>query len=69
LEHQEIFIQDQRNSIKKALSQGIEQGKLAAQRAIAQQLLGVLDDEAINRTTGLDLEAIAQLRTRDLLNS
>ena len=72
LEHQEIFIQDQRNSIKKALSQGIEQGmeqgKLAAQRAIAQQLLGVLDDEAISRTTGLDLEAIAQLRTDDLLN-
>ena len=26
LEHQEIFIQDQRNVIKKALNQGIEQG-------------------------------------------
>jgi len=72
LEHQEIFIQDQRNSIKKALSQGleqgIEQGKLAAQRAIARQLLGVLDDEAISRTTGLDLEAIAQLRIDNSLN-
>lgn len=67
LEHQELFIQDQRNSIKKALSQGLEQGleqgKLETQRAIAQQLLNVLDDEAISRTTGLDLGTIAQLRT------
>lgn len=66
LEHQELFIQDQRNSIKKAISQGIEQGieqgKLETQRAIAQELLNVLDDEAISRTTGLDLETIAQLR-------
>ncbi|GAB4342468.1 MAG: Rpn family recombination-promoting nuclease/putative transposase [Cyanophyceae cyanobacterium] len=69
LERQEIFIQDQRNSIKKALTQGIEQGKLEAQRAIAQQLLSVLDDEAISRTTGLDLDAIAQLRTDNSLNS
>lgn len=66
LEHQEIFIQDQRNVIKKALDQGIEQGieqgKLETQLAIAQQLLSVLDDAAISRTTGLDIEAIAQLR-------
>lgn len=33
------------------------------QREIAQQLLGVLDDEAISRTTGLNLEVIVQLRT------
>ena len=82
LEHQEIFIQDQRNAIKKALDQGIEQGleqgieqglvqgiqqgleqgKLETQLAITQQLLSVLDDAAISRTTGLSIEAIAQLR-------
>jgi predicted transposase/invertase (TIGR01784 family) len=66
LEHQEIFIQDQRNAIKKALDQGIEQGieqgKLEEKLAIAQQLLNVLDDAAISRTTGLSIEAIAKLR-------
>lgn len=70
LEHQEIFIQDQRNAIKKALDQGIEQGleqgieqgRLETQLAITQQLLSVLDDAAISRTTGLSIEAIAQLR-------
>jgi predicted transposase/invertase (TIGR01784 family) len=59
LEHQEIFIQDQRNVVKKAL----EQGKLETQLAIAQQLLNVLDDAAISRTTGLSIEQIARLRS------
>jgi predicted transposase/invertase (TIGR01784 family) len=75
LEHQEIFIQDQRNVIKKALNQGIElgleqgieqgieQGKLETQLAIAQQLLDVLDDAAISRSTGLSIEQIARLRS------
>ena len=67
LEHQEIFIQDQRNVIKKALNQGIEQGieqgKLETQLAIAQQLFDVLDDAAISRTTGLSIEQIAKLRS------
>jgi predicted transposase/invertase (TIGR01784 family) len=67
LEHQEIFIQDQRNVVKKALNQGIEQGleqgKLETQLAIAQQLLDILDDAAISRTTGLSLEQIARLRS------
>jgi len=31
---------------------------------IAQQLLNILDDLAISRTTGLSLEAIAQLRNQ-----
>ncbi len=61
--HQEIFIQDQRNVVKKALNQGIEQGKLETQLAIAQQLLDVLDDAAISRTTGLSIEQIAKLRS------
>lgn len=63
LEHQEIFIQDQRNAIKKALNQGIEQGKLEERLAIAQQLLDVLDDTSISRTTGLSVEQIANLRS------
>jgi predicted transposase/invertase (TIGR01784 family) len=70
LEHQEIFIQDQRNALKKAerlgmekgLEQGLEQGKLVSQLAIAKQLLDVLDDGAIARTTELSLDQIAQLR-------
>ncbi len=45
------------------------QGKPAAQRAISQQLLGVLDDEATSRATVLYLEAIAQLRMDDPLTS
>ena len=65
-EKSEIFIQDQRNVVKKALNQGIEQGieqgKLETQLAIAQQLLDVLDDAAISRTTGLSIEQIARLR-------
>jgi predicted transposase/invertase (TIGR01784 family) len=63
LEHQEIFIQDQRNVVKKALNQGLEQGKLETQLAIVQQLLDVLDDAAISRTTGLSIEQIAKLRS------
>ncbi len=63
LEHQEIFIQDQRNVVKKALNQGIGQGKLETQLAIAQQLLDVLDDASISRSTGLSIEQIARLRS------
>ncbi len=78
LEHQEIYIQDQRNALKKAerigmeqgleqgleqgIEQGIEQGKLKTQLAIAKQLLDVLDDDSISRTTGLSLQQIAELR-------
>jgi predicted transposase/invertase (TIGR01784 family) len=86
LEHQAIFIHDQRNAIKKGerlgreagrkeglkegiekglkqgLEQGLEQSELRAKLAIAQQLLNILDDLAISQTTGLSLEAIAQLR-------
>jgi len=63
LEYQEIFIQDQRNAIKKALNQGIEQEKLEERLAIAQQLLDVLDYTSISRTTGLSVEQIAKLRS------
>jgi len=66
LEHRAVFIHDQRNAIKKAerigREQGIEEGELRARIAIARQLLDVLDDDEISRTTGLSLDAIAQLR-------
>ncbi len=78
LEHRAIFIHDQRNAIKKAerlgleegikqgielgIEQGIEQGELRAKLAIAQQLLGILEDAEISHMTGLDLDAIARLR-------
>jgi predicted transposase/invertase (TIGR01784 family) len=78
LEHQEIFIQDQRNAIKRAerlgmeqgleqgieqgIQQGIDQGKMEAQLEIAKQLLDVLDDSAISRTTGLSMQQIVELR-------
>ncbi|MEA5478312.1 Rpn family recombination-promoting nuclease/putative transposase [Pseudanabaena galeata UHCC 0370] len=48
--------------IQQGIEQGIEQGELKAKLAIAQQLLAVLDDEAICQSTGLSLDAIAKLR-------
>lgn len=66
LEHQVIFIHDQRNAIVKAtkqgLQQGLQQGKQATQRSIAQRLLPMLDDAAIAQTTGLSIADVAQLR-------
>ena len=66
LEKREMFIYDQRNAIKKALKQDLEQGKnegrLEAKLEIAKQLLNILDDQAIARTTGLDLDEITRLR-------
>jgi predicted transposase/invertase (TIGR01784 family) len=75
LEHQEFFIQDQRNAIVKALQQGLQQGiqqgekqglekgKIAAKLEMAGKLLDMLDDEAIGRATGLSLPEIAKLRS------
>ena len=66
LTHQEIFIHDQRNAIRKAIrqgiEQGIEQGTKKAQVEIAQRLLDVLDEETISQTTGLSLEEIQRLK-------
>ncbi len=70
LEHRAVFIHDQRNAIKKAerlgleegIKQGIEQGELRAKIAITRQLLLVLDDAEISRSTGLSIDMIAQLR-------
>ncbi len=67
LDHQLIFIQDQRNAIvlasKRSLEQGLEQGTRTTQMAIAQKLLPVMDDAAISQATGLPIDAIQQLRS------
>ena len=66
MEMQEMFIHDQRNAIKKALSQGrqegLEEGKLAAKLEMAQKLLDILDDAAISQASGLSLVEVQQLR-------
>ena len=66
MEMQEMFIHDQRNTIKKALNQGrqegLEEGKVAARIEMARKLLDVIDDEAISQASGLSLQEIAQLR-------
>ncbi|MBD2482054.1 Rpn family recombination-promoting nuclease/putative transposase [Planktothrix sp. FACHB-1365] len=76
LEKREIYIYDQRNAIKKAvrlarekalkqgIQQGIEQGKQESKLEIAQQLIGLLDDQTISQTTGLSIEQIQQLRQK-----
>jgi predicted transposase/invertase (TIGR01784 family) len=66
LEHQSIFIQDQRNAIslanKQGRAEGREEGALSMQKTIATNLLSTLDDAAIANLTGLTLEAVAALR-------
>jgi predicted transposase/invertase (TIGR01784 family) len=63
LEHQLIFIQDQRGAIVLATKQGLEQGTRATQVAIAQNLLAVMDDAAISKTTGLPIDEVQSLRS------
>ena len=54
LEHQEIYIQDQRNAITKAVKQKALE--------IAKGLLDVLDEATIAQTTGLSMEEIQKLK-------
>ena len=54
LEHQEIYIQDQRNAITKAVKQKASE--------IAKGLLDVLDEATIAQTTGLSIEEIQKLK-------
>lgn len=54
LEHQEIYIQDQRNAITKAVKQKASE--------IAKKLLDVLDEATIAQTTGLSIEEIQKLK-------
>jgi predicted transposase/invertase (TIGR01784 family) len=74
LEHQEIFIHDQRNAILKGFNQGVkqgvqqgvqqglQQGEKQAKLDIARQLLDLLDEETISQRTGLTLEEVQQLK-------
>jgi predicted transposase/invertase (TIGR01784 family) len=66
LEHQSIFIQDQRNAIALANRQGREEGReegaVSMQRSIAMNLLATMDDAAIANLTGLTMEDVAALR-------
>jgi predicted transposase/invertase (TIGR01784 family) len=65
-----MFIYDQRYTSEKALRQGLkqvlelgkEEGRLETKLEIAKQLIDMLDNEAIARTTGLSVDEVAQLR-------
>lgn len=66
LEKREFFIHDQRNAmikaVKQGVKQGIEQGVLSEKRAIARNLLDVLDDKTIASKTGLTVDEVRGLR-------
>jgi predicted transposase/invertase (TIGR01784 family) len=60
LEHQSMFIQDQRGAITKAKKEAQQEERLK----IARQLLPLLDDAAIAQTTGLAIAEIQKLRQK-----
>ena len=62
LEHQEIYIQDQRNAITKAVKQAVSQAMKEKALEIAKGLLDVLDEATIAQTTGLTMEEIQKLK-------
>jgi predicted transposase/invertase (TIGR01784 family) len=70
LERREMFIQDMRGAMSKAvkqgIEQGIEQGTREAKVEIAKRLLNVLDEEMISQTTGLTFEEIQSLRREEV---
>ena len=77
-ERREMFIQDQRGALTKALAQGkaegivegiekgmekgMEKGEQEATLRIAHSLLAIMDDAAIAQATGLSADAVRQLR-------
>jgi predicted transposase/invertase (TIGR01784 family) len=62
LEHQSIFIQDQRNAVSLANKQGREEGASSMQKTIAMNLLSTMDNAAIAQMTGLSLADVEALR-------
>jgi predicted transposase/invertase (TIGR01784 family) len=66
LEQREIYIIDQRNAIKRAKRQGLEQGvELGSKQKsleIASNLLDILDEAAISQITGLSLAEVQRLK-------
>ena len=70
LEKQQIYIQDQKGAITKAVEIALKKAELALKKGrkdekieIAQRLLTLLDDEAIAATTGLSVVEIQALRS------
>ncbi|MCY7332534.1 MAG: transposase, partial [Pseudanabaena sp. CAN_BIN31] len=65
-EKSEIFIQDQRGAITKAVKESLDQGRQegSQQKAyeIAGRMLGAFDEETIARMTGLTLNDLRSLR-------
>jgi predicted transposase/invertase (TIGR01784 family) len=73
-EKSEIFIQDQRGAITKAARESLEQGRQEGRQEglaeglqqkayeIARKMLGVLDDQAIAKMTGLTLDEIKAMQ-------
>ena len=66
LERREMFIQDMRGAMSKAVKQGIEQGMKEKAVEIAKRLLNILDEETISNTTGLSFEEIQSLRREEM---
>ena len=62
LEHQEIYIQDQRNATIKAVKQAVSQAAKEKAIEIAKKLLDVLDEATIAQTTGLSIEEVQKLK-------
>lgn len=66
LEHQEIYIQDQRNAtikaVKQAVSKAVNQARKEKAIDIAKKLLDVLDEATIAQTTGLSIQEIQKLK-------
>jgi predicted transposase/invertase (TIGR01784 family) len=61
LEHQLIFIQDQRGAIALATKQSAHKTQIM----IAQKLLAIMDDAAIAQTTGLSIDEVQRLRSTE----
>ena len=71
LDHQLIFIQDQKGAIifaqEEGLKRGLEQGReegLNMQRSIVQKLLETLDDQSVSQITGLSLDEVRSLESQ-----
>jgi predicted transposase/invertase (TIGR01784 family) len=62
LEHQEIYIQDQRNATIKAVNQAVKQATKEKAIEIAKGLLNLLDEATIAQTTGLSIEEVEKLK-------
>ena len=62
LEHQEIYIQDQRNATIKAVNQAVSKAVKEKAIDIAKKLLDVLDEATIAQTTGLSIQEIQKLK-------